>query len=301
MLSKYLNFQIILLSLLAILVILVIYTIFTNYHKNDMNFEPFAIDIGTSNGININNNNNNNTLQLDANDIHFIQDNTPDFVNASILNYKIKTRNTNNKALTTEKHLYLSIMEHKPATINFTQYRPMGQYLVISETPIDEISTIKKNVDKKILSYLTSSNILTKQYNLIWTSDFNSDQQIISIWRPLPPEGATAMGDIIVLGTEPPNREVPCIPTTMLEQFPVSSGLLFHSVNDIGRDCYCWGCSNLETFRASNIYDKNMPDLQNIYNIPKQYLNNNTISPEGYSNSIAGTASIASASKGITI
>jgi hypothetical protein len=214
---------------------------------------------------------------MDPGDINFIQDDNTQFIKPVIINYKLKTSNK-----------YLTVLYHTPAIINTTQYLPMGQYAFTTDNPISidsdnidltGIINMMKLKDKKILTYLTSSAIITNQYNLVWSSDYNEDGKIFSIWRPIIPSGTCCLGDIIVSGIDTPTITTPCFPITMLQPFPVSSGIIWNEINDAGLQCYCWYSSNMETFQCSNKYGKDMPELNNVYNLPLQYLNNNTISP----------------------
>lgn len=241
--------------------------------------------------------NQNPLLTLDTTDIHFIKDDTIDLIESIIFNYKLKTiskdltsNSLDNNLEKKQKISYISVFSHKSATINNTVYRPLGQYVIITDSPITNVhEAIQSIINKKILCHMTSSNITTKQYSLIWTSDYNEDREIFSIWRPICPVGATSIGDIIVSGLDTPTIETPCIPFTMLNKMPLSSGIIWHSINDAGVDCYCWGASNMESFRASKNYGKDIstfPDLDNVYNIPLQFLTNNTIVTEKVKNGI---------------
>ena len=157
---------------------------------------------------------------------------------------------------------------------------------MITNQPFEDIeSAINKILDKKCLINLTSSPIKPYNYELIWTSDLNTDGQIFSVWHPIPPAGCIALGDVIVMGTEQPSLElVPCFPITMLEQATLSNGIIWKAINDMGKMCYCWGAGNIDCFRATNIYDANMDILQTVYNLPLQLLANNTLT----SNNIQG-------------
>ena len=272
---------------LTILFIIIIFICIYNY--ND--FSVLRIESFKDNDNNDNNNDNNNNFQpvinMNPGDINFIQDDNTQFIKPVIINYKLKTSNK-----------YLTVLYHTPAIINTTQYLPMGQYAFTTDKPINNITNgdkmdnidltgiinMMKLKDKKILTYLTSSAIITNQYNLVWSSDYNEDGKIFSIWRPIIPSGTCCLGDIIVSGIDTPTIATPCFPITMLQSFPVSSGIIWQEINDAGLQCYCWYSSNMETFQCSNKYGNNIPELNNVYNLPLQYLNNNTISPASVMN-----------------
>lgn len=169
---------------------------------------------------------------------------------------------------------YLSVFQHKP----FNAYIGLGQYAIITEQPFDDInSAISSVLDKKCLIYLTSNPILPVGYDLIWTSDLNTDGKIFSIWHPISPAGCIALGDVIVMGTDQPSMNlITCFPITMLQHTALSNGIIWNSINDMGKACYCWGSGNIDTFRATNIYDSKMNELQSVYNLPGDLLLNNT-------------------------
>jgi hypothetical protein len=48
-------------------------------------------------------------------------------------------------------------------------------------------------------------------------------------------------------------------------------------MNDMGKNCYCWGAGNIDSFRTSNIYSSDMGELQSIYNLPLTTLDSNTV------------------------
>lgn len=228
---------------------------------------------GFESGITENQPGNQPLLNLNANDLHFIHENSPSMIEPVILNYKINY-----------PARYITVFKHKPATINTTTYLPLGSYCLTTDKPIenpDEYIRANKLQDVKILSYLVSPVITTNQYNLIWTSNFNDDRQIISIWRPVCPAGTSSLSDVINIGLDTPNLPTPCIPITMLEPMPVSSGIIWQTINDSGIECYCWGAGNMGGFRASRTYGgKNVsefPELENVYNLPAQFLGINTV------------------------
>jgi hypothetical protein len=219
--------------------------------------------------------NNNPLVNLPANDIHFIKDDNYTLIDIPVLNYQIAST-LDTTSSTSPK--YLSVFQHKPYNI----YKGIGQYALLTDEPIkDTKETIRDILGKQnclCLTHLTSSSIKPIGYNLIWTSDLNKDNQIFSVWHPVPPAGCIALGDIIIMGTEQPSLDlIPCFPITMLENVMLSNGIIWKSINDMGKVCYCWGAGNINTFRCSNIYEPNMSELQSVYNFPISLLTKNTL------------------------
>jgi hypothetical protein len=211
---------------------------------------------------------NNPIVNLPGGDIHFISDNNPELIDIPVFNYALKT-----ESKTAGK--YITVFHHKP----FDIYKGIGQYVVITNTPFkNPQQAIKSILDKKCINYLTSSPIKPIGYNLIWTSDLNNDNKIFSVWSPIPPAGCMALGDIIIMGTEPPSTDMTaCYPITMLEKTALSNGIIWKAGNDMGKMCYCWGVGNLDTYKCSNSYSADMPELQSVYNLPTSILNNNVV------------------------
>lgn len=257
----------------------------------------------------------NNIPLLPASDIHFILDNTASLIETPVFNYKLTIKNSNSNTSNSSvssmnstsnssmgsmnsmnsmgsmngntydtentisngsRQVYLSVFHHKAFTDN---YRGLCQYVKISDTPLDEttaIADVASNI--KAVSILTSSSINPVRYNLIWTSDINQDGQIFSVWHPVPPAGAACLGDVIVSGTDTPDLDyIKCIPITMLKPANVSNGIIWSATNDMGRQCFCWGAGNINQFRCSNIYNQSIPELATVYNLPPEYLKQNTL------------------------
>ena len=267
---------------------------------------------------------NNPIVNLPGSDIHFINDNNPTLIDASVFNYKLmnnldnkKTNtptpsntfktvsekfesisnsnthsnthsNTNTKTNpnkdTTGKNTndketrnikYLSVFQHKP----FDTYKGIGQFVILTDNPFSDItSAVNTVLNKRCLNFLTSSPIAPVSYDLVWTSDLNQDGAIFSVWHPIPPAGCATLGDVIVMGTDQPSKNlIACYPITMLEKAALSNGIIWKSMNDMGKLCYCWGAGNIDTFRASNIYSSDMTELQSVYNLPLTTLGSNTL------------------------
>jgi len=226
-------------------------------------------------------------INLAEGDVHLIQDNNPALIKTPVFNYPLNTISIKDDS--TSK-VYISVFMHAPFQYNTTTYSPLGQYIRVSKDPLDisDInSTLMRDIQTKgCLNYLSSSTYYPVEYNLIWTSDSLSDSgEIFSVWRPVPPPGMMALGDVIVSGTSAPAREyITCLPITMLNFAGVSNGILWHGKNDIGLEGFCWGAGNFDTFRASNTYGATMPELNLVYNFNAKTIHSNLIT-DGSSNS----------------
>lgn len=276
-------------------------------------------------------------INLPNNDVHFISDNNPNSISVPVFNYKLMITNNNitqtpepantlstemfvntntttnmtsdnNKQDNIQKNIklllpenktlkYLSVFQHKP----FSNYKGIGQTLILTDKPFNNINNaIKSVIDRKCLNYLTSSPFKPLGYNLVWTSDLNTDGKIFSIWSPINPVGCTSLGDVIIMGTEAPSIEqVACYPITLLEKTELSNGIIWTAINDMGRLCYCWGAGNIDTFHATNIYSSDMNELQHVYNLSTTTLTNNIIGSNKLKNDKNNNNTVIN--KGITI
>lgn len=278
---------------LAILLLLTIIVLIIYLYNQDKNLEYF--DVSNANAktnpktnatpkmipqvISLNTN-------LPADDIHFVIDSTPSLIETSLFNYKLNKYNIPNLSNSNPNHpeqslheyAYLSVFRHKAFTSN---YNPLGQYAHISTEPLELDDAMNTVITKKSISTLTSSTILPISYTLIWSSDKNLDGEMFSVWHPNAPHGSIAMGDIIVSGIEaPPLEYVRCLPITMLTPINISNGIIWQAANDMNKKCICWGASNIDLFRASNEYGGDIPELASVYNLPQQFLQNNTLLAE---------------------
>ena len=271
----YPNYSLDIMLLCLVIIVLIIYLWNQNIH-----LEYFTDTIESS----ILNTPNNQLLP--ATDIHFMIDNTPSLIEAVIFNYKFtidsKTDPTVSKN-NTKKVAYLSVFRHKDFTDN---YCALGQYMQVSDIPLvlEDVLNSKSNSNsnsifsKKVIAILTSSIYKPLRYDLIWSSDINDEGKLFTVWRPVAPEGTIALGDIIIQGTDSPSiNYTRCLPITMLESTKLSNGIIWETSNDMGRKCVCWGASNIDIFKACNNYTNNMPELNTVYNLPQQFLNQNNI------------------------
>lgn len=261
-----------------------------------------------------NDNKSNPIVNLPTGDIHFISDNNSALIDTPIYNYKLKIKKTqepgsapsrmNDKKLDTFLDVsknnntkisktdingmpedttdikYISVFMHREQLVGNTLYKPLGQYILATDKPLllNKDITINNILDKRCLSYLASSSLTPIDYQLVWTSDINQDNEMFSAWHPIPPPGCIALGDVIVKGTDKPSSNyIACFPVSMLELSGVSNGVIWQSINDMGKLCYCWGAGNTDTFRITNSYNKDMNELNSVYNLPLQFMKNNTL------------------------
>ena len=242
---------------------------FTNIQELDK-FINTNTNTNTNNNTNItsNYNNNKNNKNVDMNENENLDMNENKTVDTSYT--KINLLLPENKQLK-----YLTVFHHKP----FELYKGIGQTVIITDEPfIDMTSAIASVKNRKCLNYLTSSPIMPIGYNLIWSSDLNDDNKIFSVWSPITPNGYVSLGDVIVMGIEQPPLDLcACYPVSLVDKTALSNGIIWSAINDMGKTCYCWGAGTISTFRASNQYNNNMLELQNVYNLSSSSLTLNLL------------------------
>ena len=238
---------------------------FTNIQQLD---KFINTNTNTNTNITSNYNNNKNNKNVDMNENENLDMNENKTVDTSYT--KINLLLPENKQLK-----YLTVFHHKP----FELYKGIGQTVIITDEPfIDMTSAIASVKNRKCLNYLTSSPIMPVGYNLIWSSDLNDDNKIFSVWSPITPNGYVSLGDVIVMGIEQPPLDLcACYPVSLVDKTALSNGIIWSAINDMGKTCYCWGAGTISTFRASNQYNNNMLELQNVYNLSSSSLTLNLL------------------------
>lgn len=223
-------------------------------------------------------------INLPEGDTHLITDNNPALVTTSIFNYKLQVMKKDSDAL---MDVYISVFMHLPFEYNNRKYLPLGQYMKVSYKPLDisdiNSNTMKDILSKKCINFLCAEAYQPIDYKLIWTSDTNAEGQIFSAWRPMVQTGVVALGDVIIAGTsKPPRNYIACIPTVMVEPINISNGILWQTKNDLKTQCFCWGAGNFDTFKVTNQYSGNMPELSEVYNVDSKILEAHTLDSNSY-------------------
>jgi len=223
--------------------------------------------------------------------IYFVIDNTLTYIETPVFNFQINIDTVDNTNTNTTTPTYLSVYYHKAFTDNYTA---LGQYVQISNEPLDPVTATQNILHKKSVSILTSSLVKPLGYNLIWRSNYNKlDGTFFTVWSPIAPRGYTCLGDIIMMGANPPPLDyIRCLPITMLIPSNISNGIIWKASNDMpmvtnsngngntnlnNNTCYCWGATNIDLFRCTNEYNNEIPELKSVYNLPDQFLVQNTI------------------------
>jgi len=246
----------------ALVIIVICIIIYFNYKPNISQFT----DITNQQQLAIN---------LPSTDVNFIID--PDITNIEnpVSNFKLKQLDNT--------FIYINIFQHKTIKIQPFTYRPLAQYCSISQKPVslDEIIKILKNT--KGLHIITSAQIIPKNYKQVWQSgnleqDDKSNKQI-SIWHPTPQKDSATMGDIIMMGNNPPSDDIiPCIGINIVSPNPESNGILWSATNSQHEKCFCWSATNYNFFRCTNDYNAKLPEFDRVYNLPQDKLDFNTLS-----------------------
>ncbi len=216
---------------------------------------------------------------LPANDIHFIIDNDISHIIHSVKNYKLTLLDGTIK--------YINCFHHKKMPANTFVYRPLAQVCNVTEKPMNDTEIYNFMKNNTSLHIITSASLIPKSYEKIWTSNDDGTGNKISCYHPIPQSGTATMGDLILYDKEQLDTELlPClsINTTVSRQndllihSPYPGPVLWSSKNKDNTTCICWSATNLNYFRCTHDFYTNMPELDRVYNLPKDKLDYNTLS-----------------------
>ncbi len=108
---------------------------------------------------------------------------------------------------------YISFWERKP----INDYFPIGQACITTENPATIADLTKNNVAG--LTLLVKGGSFPIDYEKIWDNKTNAEKGPLTLWKPIPPKGHIALGDIAVAGFDKPIVSlIKCLPIGVLEQ-----------------------------------------------------------------------------------
>jgi hypothetical protein len=180
---------------------------------------------------------------------------------------------------------YLNVFQCNQITAqNGDKYKPLGQYMKITDTNLDDISDDEKKL--VCINLLVKGGVAPVDYMMIWSSQYlkKPPQQDFSIWRPIAPFGYTQMCDIMVRGFSKPSStsSIICIPSTVVENSPILKDILlkvdYNAIN-MNYTLHCWNTSSHNFFRCNNEINGNVttpaPNLSNPLIVDKKFLLDN--------------------------
>lgn len=177
---------------------------------------------------------------------------------------------------------YLNVFECQPITAsNGDVYKPLGQYMKITDKNLANISEDEKKI--VCLNLLVKGGVQAVDYIMIWSSQYlkKPPQQDFSIWRPIAPFGYKHMCDIIIPGFSKPSstNSIICIPESVVENSPILKDILLNiDYNAINMNyiLHCWNTSSHNFFRCNNEIKDNKatpsPDPSNPLITDKKFL-----------------------------
>ncbi len=169
---------------------------------------------------------------------------------------------------------YLSIWQRKnKPSQNMTS---MGQYATITNNKIDGLS-MEEIKDNGILNMLVKGGKYPLKYIKIWSSDTIVDKKPhtdISIWQPIPPNGYSVLGDIVVPSLSKPTRDkVICIPNKYLTKNGQFKTHIYQ--NSFGPDniLSIWKVGNYGAFFVNQANNKPIMRTDDIKDLTQDLLN----------------------------
>ena len=178
--------------------------------------------------------------------------------------------------------------------ISFWQREVEGEYFPLGQVAIttNESATIA-NLDSKIkgLSYLVKGGSFPIDYEKIWDNKNNAEKQPLSLWKPIPPKGHIALGDIVVSGFDkPPTSIIKCLPLSALNQSKQINQSLWkyplpRDKTKSGEEISppgsfsIWDIGEYNFFYVKDSYQRPDNRIDNIYKIDKSIIENQEYDP----------------------
>ena len=175
----------------------------------------------------------------------------------------------------TGSNRYLSIWQRKnKQTQNLTSF---GQYATVTNNKIDGLSMeeIKEN---GVLNMLVKGGKFPIKYIKIWSSDTITNgkkpETDMSIWQPIPPNGYSALGDIVVPSLSKPSRDsVICIPNKYLSKNGQFKKQVYQNSFSPDNTISIWKVGNYGAFIANQANNKPIMRADDIKDLTQNLLN----------------------------
>lgn len=173
----------------------------------------------------------------------------------------------------TGSNRYLSIWQRKnKSSQNLTS---MGQYATVTNNKIDGLSSEEIN-ENGILNMLVKGGKYPIKYIKIWSSDTLKDkpQKDISIWQPIPPNGYSVLGDVIVPSLSKPSRDmIICIPNKYLSKNGQFKAQIYQNSFSPDNTLSIWKIGNYGAFFANQANNKPIMRTDDIKDLKQDLLN----------------------------
>ncbi len=185
-----------------------------------------------------------------------------------------------------ENKRYLSFWQRND-DINY--YSPVGQVAIITDIPAS-INDLEEEVQKGI-GFLVKGGKPAADFEKIWENSRHKNQEPMTVWKVIPPEGYVALGDIVVKGYNKPDKYmISCLPKEILSNKGVINNFLWKSPTPVSKtssgedisppnSVSFWSIGEYGFFFAKDSYEMPINRSDKVFTINQDILNNQEEDP----------------------
>ena len=169
-------------------------------------------------------------------------------------------------------------------------YSPIGNVAVITNIPASVNDLTREQVLG--LTYLVKGGALPIDFEKVWDNSRNREQQPMTIWKVIPPQGYVALSDVIVPGYDKPSTDlITCLPVEAVIPINNLNSALWKTPTpkDKTRDGQdisppysgsVWNIGSYGFFFGKDSYDSPNNRIDKIFTIKEDLLNNQEDDPD---------------------
>ena len=128
----------------------------------------------------------------------------------------------------------------------------LSQFFPLGDTATDSYRNLNQ---RKIVAVVSDANKvggtalrMPDDYELVWTGAGSGARNIVSIWRPIPPEGYIAMGEVCGVDYEKPSRSaVRCIRADLVASARMGESIWSDKGSGAAKDFSAWSVTAADT------------------------------------------------------
>ncbi len=186
-----------------------------------------------------------------------------------------------------ENNKYVSFWQRND---NINYYSPIGQIAIINDVPAS-INDIDQNIFKGI-GLLVKGGKPAADFEKIWENSRNRNQEPMTVWKVIPPEGYIALSDIVVKGYEKPDKYIiSCLPKEIVSNKGIINNYIWKSPTPVNKtstgedvsppnSVSFWNMGEYGFFFAKDSYEIPNNRADKIFTINEDILNNQEEDPD---------------------
>tara|TARA_Y100000310_G_scaffold306227_1_gene347143 strand:+ start:488 stop:1282 length:795 start_codon:yes stop_codon:yes gene_type:complete len=189
-------------------------------------------------------------------------------------NFSIEVSNDVSKVEKIWEHQFPSgkvVVFWKHKSLEDEEYYPMGHVITVGDKIINE----QKLQDIESIKLLATRGAHPIDYRKIWdSSELNPPPRTpLSIWKPIPPSGYIALGDVAHNDLEEPSiNTIMCVPINCLTKSSIKKREFKYEPRKEEEHLSIWNVSNRGFFFANDSVDKPEIREKNAYDISDECL-----------------------------